>query len=111
VLEHLGGDDAVERLVGKRQGERVAVDHAAGRTVGQLTGVDHAAGHRGRVLELGGVGIEGDDDSAAPHRLERVPAAAATQVEQPLAVAQVETREVDRQHQRAVRSCASSRAR
>ena len=92
--------------------ERVAVDHAAGRAVRQLAGCDHPATHRRRVLELGGVGVEGDDRRAAPQRLERVTSAAATEVEQRLAVAQIESFEVDGQHQRAgAPLCSSSSAR
>ena len=42
---------------------------------------------RGDVLELGGGVVERDDARAAAHRLERVAAAAAAEVEQALAAA------------------------
>jgi hypothetical protein len=110
VLEHLGGDDPVERLVGERQRQRVTVDHPAGRAVRQLARGDHPATHCSRVLELGGVGVKGDDHGATSHRLERVTSAATTEVEQRLAVAQIESFEVDGQHQRAGAPLCSSRS-
>jgi hypothetical protein len=72
---------------------------------------DHAPGDGGRVLELGGVGVEGDDDRTTSHRLERVASTTAAEVEERLPIAQIEPFEVDRQHQAAVVSRSSRRAR
>ena len=100
VLEHLRRDDAVEGGVGERQRERVGVHRAARRRPPASSPASTIAPHelprpRRRSPR---VGVERDDGRAAPHRLERVAPAAAAEVEQALARAEVEPIEVDGQH-------------
>ena len=66
-----------------------------------LAGFDHRARDRGDVLQVGGGVVERGDARAAAHRLERVPTATRTEVEQALAGRESEPVEVDRQHQAA----------
>ena len=87
VLEHLGGDDAVEGVVGERQAGGVAVDGGGQRRARPATSPAsrHGREQAGDVLELGGGVVEGDDAGAAAERLEGVAADAAAQVEQQVA--------------------------
>ena len=98
VLEHLGGDDAVEGTVGEGQGQRVPLDRS-GRVVGSQLARLHHGGQRpadlGHFLRSG---VERHDRRPAAGRLERVPAEATAQVEKPVARTDAELVVVDRQH-------------
>ena len=67
VLEHLGGDDAVERAVGERQAGGVAAQHADEALGADLAGVDHAA-ERARVSTTSSLGVVEGHDAAPPRR-------------------------------------------
>jgi hypothetical protein len=99
VLQHLRGDDLVERRVREGQLVGAAVDGLRGRALGHL-GCQRVE-HPGDVLELGPVEVEGHDLRTAAVEREGVPAAAAAHVEDPLPGLDRELREVDGQHGRA----------
>ena len=98
MLEHLGRDDAVEGGVGERQRERVGVHRAAPERRRQLAGRDHRVDEVPDVDDDLGAVVERHDRRAAPHRLVRVTAAAAPEVEHPLTGPDLEPIEVDGEH-------------
>ena len=98
VLEHLGGDDAVELAVGEGQRQRVALLDVGLGARGHLPRVAHRGEPLAHGRELVGVLVEGDDVGAALVHLERVPTGAAAHVEHAVARAQPEPVEVNGQH-------------
>src|ERR671910_658107 len=98
VLEHLGGDDAVERPVGKGQPGGIAAGRGAAGGRRHLASDVHGPGQRGHVLELGLVVVEGRHPGAAAQRLEGVPAGAAAEVEQAVAGVQAQSVVIDGEH-------------
>jgi hypothetical protein len=99
VLEHLGGDDAIEGRVGEGERERVCVHDHARRTRRRLAGGAHGGHQRADVVQRVGLRVERDDGRAAAQGLERVPATAAPEVEHTVAGAHVQPVEVDGEHQ------------
>ena len=98
MLEHLGGDDAVELAVGERHGERVAFLDVGLGAVGDLARILHGAEPLADLGQLVGVLVEGEDIGAAAVRLERVAAGARTHVEDPFAGLEAQAIKVDGQH-------------
>ena len=108
VLEHLGRDDAIERVVGERQRQRVTAHRVAAfgdrhgrRGVRNLTGLDHRRERRPHRFELVLGAVERGDARTSAPGFEGVTAATAPEVEQARAHPHVEPVEVDGQHQAA----------
>ena len=99
MLEHLGGDDPVERPVGEGKAQGIALHDAGLRLAGhQLAGVDHGPEGGPDPDHLVGPGVEGHHPGPPPGRLEGVTAEAAAQVEQPVTGHQAQHAVVDGQH-------------
>ncbi len=99
VLEHLGGDDGIERVVGEREPSPIAAqdtDQPLGR---DLTGLDHRRQGVPGLHDLVGGVVEGDHARLAAGALVDVAAEAGPDVEHAVARAQPESFESDRQHQ------------
>jgi hypothetical protein len=98
VLEHLGRDDLVERRVRERQAVRRPPDRVGLRALGRLALDGDRGEHLAHLDQLRVAVVEGDDPGAALEEREGVTAAAAAHVEDPVAGADGEPLEVDREH-------------
>src|SRR5262249_61100876 len=99
VLEHLGGDDAVERAVGEGQPRGVAL-HRAGAAAGvDLAGGRHGAEGVAYLFELGFGVVDGDDARSEASRFEGMAAEAATEIEDSIAWLEAEAGGPGRQPQ------------
>ena len=84
MLEHLGGDHDIERVVGEGKPGRVTSHHPDERVLGDLAGGVHGP-DRGPGLDDLGLGIvEGDGAGAAPRALVDVTTESGTHVEHAL---------------------------
>ena len=99
VLQHLGGDDPVEGVVGERQQGAVALHRAGERRRADLAGVGHRPEGVADLLELGLRVVEGHDLGAAAGGLVGVTAEAAAEVQQHVARLQAEALVAHGEHQ------------
>lgn len=93
MLEDLGADDAVEGGVGKGQSQCVGQRNAGARE--QLAFHAETEPEELESLQLPDVAVDTDGDAPPPAGVDDVPAGAATDVEQPVAVAKAEEIESD----------------
>src|SRR5947208_5684538 len=98
VLQDLGRDHPVERAVAERHGRGVPRDRGRARLRSGLARRPHRAEHPGHRGQLGRVQVEGHHVRAAPVQLERLPPAAAAQIEYAVAGPDREPAEVNGQH-------------
>ncbi len=94
VLEDLGADNAVEGSVGEGQVQRVGLGDAGAGA--QLPFHAQTEPQELERLQLPQVAVEADGDASPPAGVDDVPARAAADVEEAVAVAQAEEVEIDR---------------
>ena len=80
VLEHLGSDDGVERVIGEGQLRRITTHDAAQVLLFDFAGFEHRRKRFPRGDDLVCCVVEGDDLGASSRRLEGVPTEASTRV-------------------------------
>ncbi len=99
VLEHLGGDDVVERVVGEGQTAGVAVGRDADSARAAFACCLHGGEETCDVLQLGRRVVERNDARSSPERLEGVPSEPAAKVEEQVARLHAELVVADGQHE------------